>query len=37
MVAPSPEFSRIQRLPPYVFNIVNELKAAARAGGGGHH
>ena len=33
MVAPSSEFSRIQRLPPYVFNIVNELKAAARARG----
>ena len=33
MVAPVPEFRRIQRLPPYVFNIVNELKAAARAGG----
>jgi len=27
------EFQRIQRLPPYVFNIVNELKAAARARG----
>ena len=27
------EFARIQRLPPYVFNIVNELKAAARARG----
>ncbi|MCU7958991.1 MAG: alanine transaminase [gamma proteobacterium symbiont of Bathyaustriella thionipta] len=27
------EFRRIQRLPPYVFNIVNELKAAARARG----
>jgi alanine-synthesizing transaminase len=27
------EFRRIRRLPPYVFNIVNELKAAARAGG----
>ena len=27
------EFSRIKRLPPYVFNIVNELKAAARARG----
>lgn len=27
------EFSRINRLPPYVFNIVNELKAAARARG----
>ncbi|MFZ1575073.1 MAG: alanine transaminase [Chromatiaceae bacterium] len=33
MVAPSSEFSRIQRLPPYVFNIVNELKASARARG----
>ena len=33
MVAPVPEFRRIQRLPPYVFNIVNELKAAARARG----
>ncbi len=27
------EFSRISRLPPYVFNIVNELKAKARADG----
>ena len=27
------DFQRIQRLPPYVFNIVNELKAAARARG----
>ena len=27
------EFSRIKRLPPYVFNIVNELKAKARARG----
>jgi alanine-synthesizing transaminase len=27
------EFSRIRRLPPYVFNIVNELKAKARARG----
>ncbi|MCR4301964.1 MAG: alanine transaminase [Sulfuricaulis sp.] len=27
------EFSRIQRLPPYVFNIVNELKAQARQRG----
>jgi len=26
-------FPRIKRLPPYVFNIVNELKAAARAEG----
>ncbi|QEP45179.1 alanine transaminase [Ectothiorhodospiraceae bacterium BW-2] len=27
------EFPRIRRLPPYVFNIVNELKAKARAAG----
>ncbi|QGM21636.1 alanine transaminase [Spiribacter sp. 2438] len=27
------EFQRIKRLPPYVFNIVNELKAQARARG----
>ena len=27
------EFRRIQRLPPYVFGIVNDLKAAARARG----
>lgn len=27
------EFHRISRLPPYVFNIVNELKAKARAEG----
>lgn len=27
------EFLRIKRLPPYVFNIVNELKASARARG----
>lgn len=27
------DFRRIRRLPPYVFNIVNELKAAARARG----
>ncbi len=27
------EFARIKRLPPYVFNIVNELKAAARSRG----
>jgi alanine-synthesizing transaminase len=33
VVAPAPDFRRIQRLPPYVFNIVNELKAAARARG----
>ncbi|MEY2696738.1 MAG: hypothetical protein RL333_876, partial [Pseudomonadota bacterium] len=27
------EFQRIKRLPPYVFNIVNELKAKQRADG----
>ena len=27
------DFQRIKRLPPYVFNIVNDLKAAARARG----
>ena len=27
------DFQRINRLPPYVFNIVNELKAQARARG----
>ena len=27
------EFSRIQRLPPYVFNITGELKASARKRG----
>jgi alanine-synthesizing transaminase len=27
------QFPRIERLPPYVFNIVNDLKAAARARG----
>lgn len=27
------EFSRISRLPPYVFNIVNQIKAAARSRG----
>ncbi|TNF33975.1 MAG: alanine transaminase [Gammaproteobacteria bacterium] len=27
------EFQRIKRLPPYVFNIVNQLKASARARG----
>ena len=27
------EFPRIKRLPPYVFNIVNDLKAQARARG----
>ncbi len=33
MAAPQSNFRRIERLPPYVFNIVNELKAAARARG----
>jgi alanine-synthesizing transaminase len=33
VVAPQSNFRRIERLPPYVFNIVNELKAAARARG----
>ncbi|HYA60395.1 MAG TPA: alanine transaminase [Burkholderiaceae bacterium] len=28
-----PEFSRLQRLPPYVFNITGELKMAARRRG----
>jgi len=27
------DFPRIKRLPPYVFNIVNELKAQARRRG----
>ena len=27
------DFPRIKRLPPYVFNIVNDLKAAARSRG----
>jgi alanine-synthesizing transaminase len=30
---PTDQFPRIQRLPPYVFNIVNELKAQARRRG----
>ena len=30
---PPREFSRIQRLPPYVFNITAELKLAARRRG----
>ncbi len=33
MVAPDLKFRRIERLPPYVFSIVNELKAGARARG----
>ena len=27
------EFPRIQRLPPYVFNVVGDLKLAARRAG----
>src|SRR5439155_3840452 len=27
------EFRRIDRLPPYVFNVVNDMKAAARRAG----
>ena len=27
------QFQRIERLPPYVFNIIGELKQAARARG----
>ncbi|GAA4335766.1 alanine transaminase [Pigmentiphaga soli] len=33
MPSPSREFSRIKRLPPYVFNITAELKMAARRRG----
>jgi alanine-synthesizing transaminase len=33
VVLPDLEFRRIKRLPPYVFNIVNKLKAEARARG----
>ena len=29
----SQQFQRIERLPPYVFNIIGELKQAARARG----
>jgi len=29
----APEFSRLKRLPPYVFNITGELKMAARRRG----
>jgi len=32
-VAPQTEFSRIKRLPPYVFAITTDLKMAARRGG----
>ena len=30
---PMNRFYRIERLPPYVFNVVNELKTRARARG----
>ena len=33
MTAPKAKFPRIERLPPYVFNIVGDLKKAARARG----
>jgi alanine-synthesizing transaminase len=33
VTAPKTEFPRIERLPPYVFSIVNDLKKAARARG----
>ena len=33
MSQPDDDFARIRRLPPYVFNIVNELKADARKRG----
>ncbi|MBI3560487.1 MAG: alanine transaminase [Gammaproteobacteria bacterium] len=33
MLPPNDDFPRIKRLPTYVFNIVNELKAQARARG----
>ncbi len=33
MLPPDADFRRIKRLPPYVFNIVNELKGEARARG----
>src|ERR1700746_1823245 len=29
----SQEFYRIQKLPPYVFAVINEMKAKARAAG----
>jgi alanine-synthesizing transaminase len=33
MPLPSDEFYRIKKLPPYVFAVINELKAEARAAG----
>src|SRR5258708_12564608 len=31
MMEPAPEFYRIKKLPPYVFAVINEMKAKARA------
>jgi len=31
MSQPSPDFYRIQKLPPYVFAVINEMRAKARA------
>ena len=31
MPSPSDDFYRIQKLPPYVFAVINEMKAKARA------
>src|SRR4051812_47440774 len=33
MQLPSDDFYRIKKLPPYVFAVINELKAQARAAG----
>ena len=33
MPLPSDDFFRIKKLPPYVFTVINELKAQARAAG----
>ena len=33
MPPPSDDFYRIKKLPPYVFAVINELKAKARAAG----
>ena len=33
MAAPSDEFYRIRKLPPYVFGVINEMRAKARAAG----
>src|SRR5260370_41518737 len=31
MMEPAQEFYRIKKLPPYVFAVINEMKAKARA------